>query len=326
MRTLSSYINEALGANFYSAKQAIAMIKKNLEQFETDDDKAYAVFQSLSGTESGDYRAKPSGYSILNGSGSKMLVKSAEYDTYGKSEKSIQNAMDRTSEKYAALFDTILRTDGYIENLYYKGEKIQERKLKEKLEEEKKAKLLAKTQAYKDLCDEVPGFHKLNKAICLSHAWNYKHLWAENPVKNDFQRIQPEYRRGIGFNDKSSIDEFADKVENDKYYICCVADYGNPAEEMDILKYLGDGKFEIVAKSIGGRHCSGYILPEGKTTRRIINLSQFGRLFIQDLEDYMKTHQALIDEMIKVYGELIKKDYTEYSDFIKALIERDSIV
>ncbi len=49
MQTLTSYINEALGAKFYSAKQAIAMIKKNLEQFDNDDDKSYAVFQSLSG-------------------------------------------------------------------------------------------------------------------------------------------------------------------------------------------------------------------------------------------------------------------------------------
>ncbi len=234
--------------------------------------------------------------------------------------------MDRTSEKYAALFDTILRTDGYIENLYYKGEKIQERKLKEKLEEEKKAKLLAKTQAYKDLCDEVPGFHKLNKALVLSHDWNFKNLWCDHPIQKDFERILPEYRRGIGFNDASSIDQFTDKIEKDKYYICVISNYGAPAEEMDIVKYLGDDKFEIVAKATGHRGDSGYILPEGKTTRRIINLSQFERLFIQDLEDYMKTHQTLINEMIKVYSELIKKNYNEYSDFIKALIERDSIV
>ena len=134
-------ITEAHAAKYYTVKQSIALLKKNLEEIENEDDKAHAVYKALGDSNLG-------GYNVLTGSGSKIIVKDYYYDNYS-SAKSSESAYKKHGEKYKQAFDAIMK-DSTIADLYDRGKEIHKKRLKEEAEAKKEAERLAKNKDYKE--------------------------------------------------------------------------------------------------------------------------------------------------------------------------------
>ena len=96
-------LTEAHSAKYYTVKQSIALLKKNIEGLESEEDQAYAIYKALGDPE------RLGGYSVLTGEGSKIIVKDYYFDNYS-SAKSSESAYKKHGEKYKQAFDAIIGT------------------------------------------------------------------------------------------------------------------------------------------------------------------------------------------------------------------------
>ena len=339
MRRIKEYINEALllenddvlfkivneshSAKYYTVKQAIALLKKNLEGIETEDDKAYAVYNALG--EKGIYLDQ-----ILTGSGSKIIVKDVHYDSYGRTS---QKTNDKLYNKYQAIFDEILE-DPTISSLYEKGKNIQAKKLKEAEDAKREAERLAKNKAYKDVCDSYPGLHLLFKAFAFESAYENNNLWTT--VKNSLYSILIK-----GCNKCKSIK--ASEAEVGKVYLIATdTDSPNLLHKKDfkptgrwdiinimsVVKCVGDDKWNIVMS----RKHYGYTVPDIEATKVEKYFDTDPALV--ELDEYLKKNTSAIEEGIERYTKMIKDDMEfikkeklskRYSSLIVSLLDRDEI-
>ena len=236
-------LTEAHSAKYYTVKQSIALLKKNIEGLESEEDQAYAIYKALGDPE------RLGGISVLTGEGSKIIVKDYYFDNYS-SAKSSASAYKKHGEKYQQAFNAIMK-DSTIEELYNKGKEIFKRKQKEEAEAKKEAERLCKNKAYKEFCDEFKGAHLLFKAWALYNAFTQNNLWTT--IKNSLYTILIK-----GLNDCKHIK--ASEAEPGKFYLIATEDGPNLQHKKDdhpsgrwniinilsVVKCVGDDKWNVI--------------------------------------------------------------------------------
>ena len=313
-------LTEAHTAKYYTVKQSIALLKKNLEEIENEDDKAHAVYKALGDTD------QIGGYNVLIGSGSKIIVKDYYYDNYSSSKAS-DKAFEKHGKKYKEAFDAIMK-DSTIADLYERGKEIHKKRLKEEAEAKKEAERLAKNKAYKEFCDEYKGAHLLFKAWALNSAYSQNNLWST--PKNSLYSILID-----GMNGCKHIK--ASEAEPGKYYaiagrmdapnVIHKKDYKPSGrwdiiKELSIVKCVGDDKWNIIMSR------SDYAYSEPN-----MNQSKIEQYFDNDptlieLDEYLEKNTDKIEDGIKRYIDMIKDDLKydkAYSSLVMSLIEKDEI-
>ena len=299
-------LTEAHVAKYYTVKQSIALLKKNLEGIEDEDDKAHAVYNALGSTQI-------SGYDVVNGTASKIIVKDHHYDNYS-SAKASDKAFEKHGKKYKEAFDAIMK-DSTIADLYERGKEVHQRKLKEEAEAKKEAERLAKNKAYKEFCDEYKGAHLLFKAWALNSAYTENNLWST--PKDSLYSILID-----GMNGCKHIK--ASEAEPGKYYaiagrmdapnVIHKKDYKPSGrwdiiKELSIVKCVGDDKWNIIMSR------SDYAYKEP-------NMNQ------SKIDQYFDKNTDKIEDGIKRYIDMIKDDLKydkAYSSLIMSLIEKNEI-
>lgn len=320
-------LTEAHSAKYYTVKQSIALLKKNIEGLESEEDQAYAIYKALGDPE------RLGGYSVLTGEGSKIIVKDYYFDNYS-SAKSSESAYKKHGEKYQQAFDAIMK-DSTIEELYNKGKEIFKRKQKEEAEAKKEAERLCKNKAYKEFCDEFKGAHLLFKAWALYNAFTQNNLWTT--IENSLYTILIK-----GLNGCKHIK--ASEAEPGKFYLIATEDGPNLQHKKDdhpsgrwniinilsVVKCVGDDKWNVIMSR------SHYAYAEPDINRTKIESFFDNDPSLVELDEYLEKNTSKIEDGIKRYIKLIQDDIEydkktggreifRYSTLAKALIEKDEI-
>ena len=321
-------ISEGSSVKYYTVKQSIKLLKDQLKEIESEDDKATAVYHALGDPDN------IGAMDIVYGKGSKIIVKDATYDSYKyPTDKQRQSWLD----KYQQAVDAIMYDDE-IESLYKKGKDLWKKKLEEERKAKAEAEALAKTKAYKEFCDEYKGAHLMYKAYTLYHEWTNNHLWSS--LKETIYGVMTK-----GLKKCKSIK--SSEAEAGEFYVI-VDRFGpnlssnkddhpmgryNIIGELSIVKCLGDGKWNPVMV----KDHSNYGEPN-------MSKSKVERYFDTDpyvvtVDEYLEKNEADIKRLIDDYIKRIKDDlkdnkeqedkgqkpYYPYSSLVKSLIEKDTI-
>ena len=321
-------ISEGSSVKYYTVKQSIKLLKDQLKEIESEDDKATAVYHALGDPD------RIGAMDIVYGHGSKIIVKDATYDNYKyPTNKQRQTWLD----KYQQAVDAIMYDDE-IESLYKKGKDLWKKKLEEERKAKAEAEALAKTKAYKEFCDEYKGAHLMYKAYTLYHEWTNNHLWSS--LKETIYGVMTK-----GLKKCKSIK--SSEAEAGEFYVI-VDRFGpnlssnkddhpmgryNIIGELSIVKCLGDGKWNPVMV----KDYSNYSEPN-------MSKSKVERYFDTDpyvvtVDEYLEKNEADIKRLIDDYIKRIKDDlkdnkeqedkgqkpYYPYSSLVKSLIEKDTI-
>lgn len=321
-------ISEGSSVKYYTVKQSIKLLKDQLKEIESEDDKATAVYHALGDPDN------IGAMDIVYGKGSKIIVKDATYDSYKyPTDKQRQSWLD----KYQQAVDAIMYDDE-IESLYKKGKDLWKKKLEEERKAKAEAEALAKTKAYKEFCDEYKGAHLMYKAYTLYHEWTNNHLWSS--LKETIYGVMTKGLKKCKAIKSSEaeagefyviVDRFGPNLSSNK------DDHPmgryNIIGELSIVKCLGDGKWNPVMV----KDYSNYGEPN-------MNKSKVERYFDTDpyvvtVDEYLEKNEADIKRLIDDYIKRIKDDFKDneeqeskgqkgyypYSSLVKSLIEKDTI-
>jgi hypothetical protein len=322
-------ITEGSSVKYYTVKQSIKLLKDQLKEIESEDDKATAVYHALGDPD------RIGSMDIVYGSGSKIIVKDATYDTYGKypTDKQRQSWLDKYQQAVNAIMN-----DDEIESLYNKGKELWKKKLEEERKAKAEAEALAKTKAYKEFCDEYKGAHLMYKAYTLYSEWTNNNLWVS--LKETIYGVMTKGLRKCKAikSSEAKAGEFYVIVDRSGPNLSSKKDDHpmgryNIIGELSIVKCLGDGKWNPVMV----KDYSNYGEPN-------MSKSKVERYFDTDpyvvtVDEYLEKNEADIKRLIDDYIKRIKDDlkdnkeqedkgqkpYYHYSSLVMSLIEKDTI-